>query len=374
MNAAMLSLRIEKKVRSVAGAQFALDVAAEFPPGFTVLFGPSGAGKSTLLDCVAGLQSPDEGFIRLGENVYFDAVRKIAMPVPLRRVGYVFQSLALFPHLTVEENVTFGLFGLPVDKAQGRVQRVLEAFRVEELRLRKPGQISGGEQQRVALARSLVTQPRLLLLDEPLGGLDAHLKRAILEDLRMWNATSPIPILYVTHSHDEVKAFGERVVAMEAGKITQQGDSQEILGAPRTRALAEISGFENLFQARVKQRNGADGVMRVALQDTLLELEVPLVQTQEGDAVQVAIRAGDILLATEQPRGLSARNVFVGRVVSLESRNHVVAVRVDAGVPFVVYVTPSAARTLKLTAGCPLWLVVKTHSCHLVSQPPLQHS
>ena len=200
VNAKMLTARIRKERRSAAATSFVLDVSIEVSPGITILFGASGAGKSTLLDCVAGLTRPDEGRITAGGEVLFDSERRINVPAPKRRTAYVFQTLALFPHLSAEENVSYGLMDLQEEERRKRVEAILTAFRVEKLRRQRPGEISGGEKQRIALARSLVTKPHVLLLDEPLTGLDVELKAAIVDDLRAWNAAKGIPILYVTHS------------------------------------------------------------------------------------------------------------------------------------------------------------------------------
>jgi molybdate transport system ATP-binding protein len=211
-----------------------------------------------------------------------------------------------------------------------------------------------------------VTNPRLLLLDEPLTGLDGGLRRAILEDLRVWNAAQRIPILYVTHNRDEVDAIGERLITMENGRLGSSGVPRSVLDAPRTMALAQAAGFENLLTARVLEHRDADGVTRVGLDDGG-ELEIPLSSAQPGESVKVAIRAGDILLASEKPRGLSARNVFRGIVERLESRGAIAVLQVGAGAPFQVHVTPGAVRSLHLAVGKPVWLVVKTHSCQLVT-------
>jgi molybdate transport system ATP-binding protein len=364
----MLAVSIRKAFGSATtnAAPFALDVSAEFPAGVTVLFGPSGAGKSTVLDCIAGLQQPDSGSIRLGDQILFDGERRRSLRTAERKIAYVFQTLALFPHLTVEENVAYGLYALSREEQTLQVQRLLTAFRVDELRARKPAQISGGEKQRVALARSLVTQPRVLLLDEPLTGLDAGLKSAIMEDLLAWNEANRIPIVYVTHTHEEVLALGERVVGLEAGRVVQTGTPQEVLGTPRTRLLADAAGYENFLEATVVERRHEDGVMRVALRSGPMELEVPLAEAEPGERVGIAIRAGDILVATEEPRGLSARNVLEGRIVLMESRGYLVELEIEAGTQIVAHVTPGAVRSLGLERGKQIWMVIKTHSCHLV--------
>jgi molybdate transport system ATP-binding protein len=362
----MLTARIRKERRSADASSFALDVRIEVPRGITILFGPSGAGKSTLLDCVAGLVRPDDGRIAAGGDVLFDSASGIDVPVAKRRTAYVFQNLALFPHLSAEENVAYGLKNVHEKERRKHVEAILQAFRVENLRKQRPGEISGGERQRIALARSLATEPRVLLLDEPLTGLDAELKAAIVDDLRAWNAAKGIPILYVTHSREEVDALGERVIALDNGRVVSAGVPMEVLNAPRRKRLAQAAGFENLLSATVLDLREADGVMRVRLGESACEIEVPLGYAAAGNRVQVAVRAGDILLATERPYGLSARNVLEGRIISLEQRGTMAIARVDCGSAFVVHVTPGAVRALELTAGRRVWVVLKTHSCHLV--------
>jgi molybdate transport system ATP-binding protein len=363
---ATLVARVRKIRRGDASTLFVLDVQMEAPPGISILYGPSGAGKSTLLDCVAGLAQPDEGRIAIDGNAIFDSEEQLNVPPQARQIAYVFQNLALFPHMTVEANLAYGLVHEPEQTRDVRVSEILKMFRVEQLRHRKPREISGGEQQRVALARSLVTQPRVLLLDEPLTGLDAELKGSIIDDLRAWNAAHKIPILYVTHSREEVDALGERVIALEHGKIVSEGTPREVLDAPRRRWLAQAAGFENLLSGTVLDLREPDGVMRVRLVDAACEIEVPLGHAAPGDRVRVAIRAGDILLATEPPRALSARNVLEGSIASIEHRGTLVIARVDCGVVFTVHVTPGAERALELGVGKKVWLVLKTHSCHFV--------
>ena len=366
MSPANLTARVRKMHRGDAAPTFLLDLDVEVPPGITILFGPSGAGKSTLLDCVAGLTQPDAGRITIGGESLFDSEAKVNVVPQHRQIAYVFQSLALFPHMTAEANVAYGLRDVPEQERRARVAEILEMFRVEKLRERKPREISGGEKQRVALARSLVALPRVLLLDEPLTGLDAELKASIIDDLRAWNAAHKIPIFYVTHNREEVDALGERVIALEHGKIVGEGTPREVLDAPRRGRLARAAGFENLLMGKVLDLREPDGVMRVGLADSHCEIEVPLGHAAPGDRVRVAIRAGDILLAGEPPRALSARNVLEGKVVSLQRRGSLVVARVDCGAVFTVHVTPGAERTLQLAAEKKVWLVLKTHSCHFV--------
>jgi len=347
---------------------FVLDVAFEVPPGFTILFGASGAGKTTLLDCVAGLSAPDSGRISVGERILFDSSQNIDVPVAERRAGYVFQSLAIFPHMTVEQNVGYGLAHLPHADRAKRIAAILQALRIAALARRNAREISGGESQRTALARTLVTDPEVLLLDEPLAALDASTKAQIINDLRDWNRAHQIPILYVTHSREEVFALGDRVVVLDAGRIVAQGTPHEVMMAPMQETVAQLTGFENVFDAVVQAVRPERGTMtcRIAGGNNPLLLETPLVRGGVGAALRVGIRAGDILLATSPPVGLSARNVIPGRILSLEQRDVIVSARVRCRVDMEVHLTLAARDSLQLVPGKEVWLVIKTHSCHLM--------
>ena len=356
--------RVRKQFNSGKN-HFELSVDLAAPPGITILFGPSGSGKTTLLECLAGLMRPNVGRIVVGERVLFDSERQISLAVAHRSIAYVFQTLALFPHLTVEENVQYGLTHLPTEQRHSRTRAILESFRVEHLLHRKPDEISGGERQRVALARSLVTDPSLLLLDEPLTALDPATKSTIIADLREWNSAHNIPILYVTHSREEVFALGERVIALDHGRILAQGTPQEVLAAPRHEMLAQAAGFENIFDATIAALHEDHGTMTCRIAGGV-DLEVPLARVAAGSAVRLAIRGGDILVATELPRGLSARNVIPGKLLALDQRGVTVIASVDCGPHFEVHLTPGAIEALDLRPGKNLWLVIKTYSCHLL--------
>lgn len=345
---------------------FTLQARFEAPAGFTMLLGPSGGGKTTLLNCIAGLMRPDSGRIAIGAKILFDSNSGIDLPAARRRVGYVFQELALFPHMTVAENVRYGIARLSAAERRLRTAALLESFHIAHLADRKPAEISGGERQRAALARSLVTDPGVLLLDEPLAALDKPTKSKIIADLRAWNAARSIPILFVTHSPEEAFALGERVVVIEAGQIVAQGMPQDVLAAPRHETVAQIVGFENVFDAVVSEFHEHQGTMLCRLEDSGCELEVPLIRADLGSTVRIAIRAGDIMIAAERPQGLSARNTLRGRVASIRRQGVRVIARVEAGVAFEVHVTPSAAEELRLAAGREVWLVIKTYSCNLV--------
>jgi molybdate transport system ATP-binding protein len=352
---------------SGAGRDFTLDLSFTITTGITIVFGPSGAGKTTLLDCIAGLTAPDSGIVTIGDWVLFDLARGMNLPVQSRKMGYVFQDLALFPHLTVGKNVEYGLAGVNGSERQKRADAILESFHIAHLRDRKPREISGGERQRVALARALVTDPCVLLLDEPLAALDATTKSKIIDDLRAWNAAHGIPILYITHNREEVFALGDRVLVLENGRIVADGTPHGVMAAPRRESLAQLIGFENIFHAAVVAAHEDRGTMTCRIADSNVELETPLVRAETGSTLLVGIRAGDILLATVQPTGLSARNVIPGRLLSLAQRDVIVVVRVNCGVEMEVHLTLAARDSLQLQAGREVWLIVKTHSCHLMA-------
>jgi molybdenum ABC transporter ATP-binding protein len=397
-----LQVRVRRTLTSEDGG-FQLDVDFELRNGITILFGPSGAGKTTLLDCIAGLTDLNEGRIVVGARVLIDSEAGINLSAAERNVGYVFQDLALFPHMTVEANVAYGLRELKAEDRKQRVAGALEGLGISDLRARRPAELSGGERQRVALARALITQPSVLLLDEPLAALDMPVRMKIAEDLRRSVQALPIPVLYVTHSRDEVFMLGERMLMLERGKIIAEGTPHQVMSAPRSETVAQLAGFENVFDAEVTSIHEERGTMTCKVTASGLgrarlpavpanpnegngttevvpsrddepvghlaqiELETPLVRAEVGSKLRVGVSAGDVLLATAAPVGLSARNILPGKLLSLWQRDMIVVARVDCGVEMSVHLTLAARDSLQLTPGRQVWLIVKTHSCHLLA-------
>lgn len=361
-----LEVRIRKRFANSARA-FDLNVAFRAAAGFTILFGASGSGKTTTLECIAGLAHPEEGLIVAAGDTLLDTERDFSIPAWKRRTGYVIQDLALFPHLTAIENVGYGIRAANAQQRRKRSREILNMFHIEHLSDRHPAQLSGGERQRVAVARALATEPRALLCDEPLAALDRPTKSRIMDDLRKWNQDCQIPILYVTHSNEEVFALGEQVIVLDAGRIIAQGRPHEVMRAPRLETVAQLSGFENVFDVTVTAIHENRGTMTCRIGGGPLELETPLVRADVGSKLSVGIRAGDLLLATENPRGLSARNVIPGKVHRVESRDVIVATTVDCdGAQFEVHLTLAAREALSLVPDKNVWVVLKTHSCHLM--------
>jgi molybdate transport system ATP-binding protein len=346
---------------------FRLDVDIEVPAGITILFGASGSGKSTVLRSIAGLSRPDAGRIALNDSVLFDSAHYVNVSPQRRRVGVVFQQLALFPHLTVAGNIAYGLHRLPAPEREARVSAIAASFHITGILQRRPAQISGGERQRTALARTLVTEPAALLLDEPLTALDHRIQSQIIEDLRRWNEARRIPVLYVTHAHREVYALGERVIVLDHGKVIATGTPHDVLDDPGRGVVAQLSGFENLLAGHVVSRRQDSGTMSVRLDGSPLAIDVPLTATPSDDRVVVAIRAGDILVANIAPVGISARNILEGHVDQMQRQGPTVVARVNAGVPFVVHLTPASADDLGIQSGSRVWLIIKTYSCRIAA-------
>ena len=242
----MVSLSIAKRLPG-----FALDVCWEAGDQVVALFGPNGAGKTLTLQCLAGLLRPDRGRIALGDRVFFDSAAGVDLPPQDRRLGYVFQGYALFPHLTVEENVAFGLKGRPRDERRERARMVLERLGLAGLEARYPRELSGGQQQRVALGRALAVDPDLLLLDEPLSAVDAPLRRQLREELgriiREWGKATVL----VTHDLAEAYQLADRIVVYESGRVLQAAPKSELLWQPTSGRVARLIGVRNLLRGAV---------------------------------------------------------------------------------------------------------------------------
>ncbi len=304
----MLRLQVAKR-----NGEFSLEAALSVDSGSVlVLVGESGAGKTTLLRLLAGLQHPDRGRITLDGLPLFDATAGVAVPPDQRPVGYIAQQDALFPHLTVFENVAFGLRAQAIRGTglRPRVESALARLGMLHLALRRPHQLSGGQQQRAALARALVLEPRLLLLDEPLSALDVQTRRTIRSELRRFLADLGCVTVFVTHSPTEALALGERIAVLEAGRISQHGPREDLLRHPRSGYIAEFLGVNLLRGAVVHREPGA--LARVAVGRAEVAISDP---GREGE-VALVVHPREITLSLERPLG-SARNTFHGPIEEL---------------------------------------------------------
>jgi molybdate transport system ATP-binding protein len=333
-------------------------------PAVTVLFGPSGSGKTTVLRCLAGLERPERGVIRFAADTWFDAEHGIALPPRQRGIGYVFQEYALFPHLTVAGNITYGL---PRSLAQmERKQRLGELTAMLDLtglESRYPRQLSGGQQQRVALARALAPRPRLLLLDEPLSALDAPTREQVRRELRHLLADLRLPAVLVTHDRVEALALGDYVAVLDRGRVCQWGPVPEVFTRPADLAVARIVGVETVEPARI-----------VRLEEGLAEVVVGgarLVALAEGACLgdaYVCIRAEDVLLEKGLTPPSSARNRLAARVRSLDREGPLVRVGLDCGFPLAALITRQACLELDLHEGDAITALVKAPAIHLIAR------
>ncbi|HEV8586249.1 MAG TPA: ABC transporter ATP-binding protein [Methylomirabilota bacterium] len=247
---------------------FTLDVAWTAGDGVAVLFGPSGAGKTLTLQCLAGLLRPDEGRIEVDGRVLFEA-GAVDVPPQARRVGYVFQGYALFPHLSVADNVGFGLRDRPAPERARKTAEVLERLGLAEHAARRPHELSGGQRQRVALGRALAIDPALLLLDEPLSALDAPLRRALRDELRAILSDWRTAAVLVTHDFTEAYRLGDRIVVYDAGRVVQSAPRSELLWQPASEAVARIMGIRNVLRGSVVK--ATPDRIQIRWRDQLLE-------------------------------------------------------------------------------------------------------
>lgn len=335
--------------------------------GVTALFGPSGCGKTTILRCLAGLERPEQGRIDFAETVWFDASSRRFLPPQRRGVGMLFQDYALFPHMRVLENVAYGLGGASKSRRRQRAAELLERLGLGGMEDRLPHQLSGGQQQRVALARAVATQPRLLLLDEPLSALDASTRSAVRRELRSVLEQLGIPVILVTHDMLEAAALADEVIVLDEGRVLQHGPIDTVFTQPRDRRVAEIVGVESLLAGRVVAIN--EGVADVEINGVRLHASAG--EAQIGP-VYACIRAEQVVLKTMRDAQTSARNQFRAAIRAILPEGPLLRVELDAGFPLVALVTQPAREQLNLREGQIVYALVKAAAIHLL--PRREHS
>jgi len=338
---------------------FTLDAAFTADKGVTALFGRSGSGKTSVMRIIAGLTKPDEGRIELNGAVLADRQKRIFTPAHKRRFGYVFQEARLFPHLSVEQNLHYGRWFSGAGADAATFSRVIEMLGIGALLQRRPEKLSGGEKQRVAIGRALLSSPRLLLMDEPLAALDEARKAEIIPYLERLRDETTIPILYVSHSVSEVSRLADQVVVMKDGRIDAAGPASDILSQPAFSTYLERREAGSILSGTVEAFDAAHRLATVRLGETALQ--VPAQNAEPGRAVRVHIPARDVMLATVRPEGLSALNILEGHVTGIALADGMALVQVAcSGTLIQSRLTSLSIERLSLEAGSPVFAIVKS--------------
>ena len=354
-----MSAILEVDIEHRLGA-FELDIHFRSGRGLTALLGRSGAGKTSVVNVIAGLVRPERGRIVVDGSVLIDTARGIRTPAHRRRVGYVFQEDRLFPHLTVRQNLLFGRWFAPGPAPAARLDDVVDLLGIGTLLDRRPGRLSGGEKQRVAIGRALLASPRLLLMDEPLASLDARRKDEIFPYIERLRDQAGVPIVYVSHAVGEVTRLANTIVLITDGRVRAVGPLQEVMGRAELYPMAGRFEAGAVLAARVAAHDARWGLTELA--GAFGKLTVPRLPAPVGAALRVRIRARDVILAATPPTGISALNVLAGRVeavVPIEEAALEVQLRLG-NERLLARVTRRSGATLGLVPGREIFAVIKT--------------
>jgi molybdate transport system ATP-binding protein len=341
--------------------KFSLEAAFEIAAGgVTALFGPSGAGKSSIVGAIAGLLRPEHGSIAIDGRTLLDTQAGIFVPPHGRRIGVVFQDARLFPHMSVEDNLRFGWRRAEIRAGDQEVERVVALLGLETLRTRRPAKLSGGERGRVALARALLSSPQMLLLDEPLAALDAARKAEILPYIERLRDEARMPILYVSHSLDEVTRLADRVILLKDGHVAAQGSVFDLLGDLEFAGALGNDPYGAVFDARVCAHGDADGLSELSFAGG--RLIVARVDQPVGARLRVRVRAEDVMLARAEPHAISANNVLPATVSAIQRHaDHHADVQLACGeAKLVARITRASLARLELAVGVPVYAIIKS--------------
>ncbi len=339
---------------------FSFDVDLAIGPGVTALFGPSGSGKTTLVRILAGLTRPDTGRMILNSTTMMDTERHLFIPPHKRHFGMVFQEARLFPHLTVGKNLHYGRWFSNKPHSRQDTTRILAILGIDHLLDRKPENLSGGEKQRVAIGRALLSAPDMLLMDEPLAALDDKRKAEILPYLELLRDETRIPIVYVSHSVAEVARLANTVIVLNKGRVTAQGPVSDIFSQPGFARHLERSGQGSLIEARAAGYDPVYGLN--SLQSGQVSILVPGNALPVGKRVRMHILARDVLIATRKPEALSALNILSGTIIAIdEPVDRMVTLHIDcSGTAILARVTSMAVDRLNLSKGRSVFAIIKS--------------
>ena len=357
-----IAVDIEKRFAAgpLIRANFRLDLTAS---ATTILFGPSGAGKTTVLRVIAGLEQPDRGMVTFGHDVWLDTSGHRALPPETRKVGLLFQDYGAVSSPDRARNIAYGLHRLGKTDRQRTSDGIMHQFEITDLAERRPREISGGQAQRVALARAVAAQPRLILLDEPLGALDIPTRVRLRTELRRLLERIGIPTILVTHDRAEAIALGQQIVVMSEGEVRQTGVVDEVFRHPADTAVAMAVGVETILNGVIVDVES--GLARIRVGETTINA-VAHEGLQEGLRILACIRAEDVTLQPIGPRVESARNHLPGKIESIESDGAVDRVTVDCGFHLVAVITRNAGEELGLEIGGAITASVKATAVHLI--------
>jgi molybdate transport system ATP-binding protein len=351
----MLDIHIQRRQ-----GDFFIDTAFQSPKGgVTALFGRSGAGKTSVISMVAGLVRPDEGHIVIDGRLLFDSRKSVNLPPEKRRIGYIFQEGRLFPHLSVRANLTYGMELTPRSLRYVTLDEVIDLLGIAHVIDRRPAKLSGGEKQRVAIGRALLTSPSLLLMDEPLASLDDARKQEVLPFIARLSHRFAIPILYVSHSLDEILALADTMVVLDAGRVAAAGAIEDTV---HRRDLQHLIGYADggaMIPTSVDSHDDTAGLTSLRFRGGLIK--VPRLQCPLGGTIRVHIKARNVAITLVPPKQISVQNILPGTVEEIfYGDGPLVDVRLDIGCPLLARITVAALKDLDLRLGQQIYALIKS--------------
>jgi molybdate transport system ATP-binding protein len=365
----MIEIRVEKHL-----GNFSLNLSLTLQKGITVLFGPSGSGKTLTLQTIAGLVEPDSGVVRVNGVIYFDRKERVNLPIHRRRVGYVFQEPSLFPHMTVFENIAYGICGLPSMERKRKVSYMIERMRLGGLENNLPHQISGGQKQRTALARALAASPLVLLLDEPFASLDNPVREKLRLDLLNIGREDRTPLIFVTHDVEEAFVVAEELVVLNDGRVEQTGTKEAIFYRPQTYKVAKFFGVKNIFRGKILEVHPEEGAMTVWIGEKGFRASIPYREgAVPGSRVSFCIRPEEVMIVKKDrpiKKNLQG-NIFTGKIVRIVEKGaqHTLFFKQSENdYDFEISMSNLAYRSLRIREGDTVSVALKWESIWLLPE------